>query len=761
MSANNLSSVSVLKRDGVTVQPFDWKKIINAVEAAAIDAGVKIAVETTSAVVNAVIEWAKQVDSPINVESIQDQVEKGLMKEGLHEVARSYIVYRNERSKAREKRLVPDPNAVANYIHPSKYARYVRDKQRRELYSETVDRLELMHERKFAAIPDFDHEIKAVFDKYVRTKKLLPSMRSMQFGGAAIEANNCRMFNCAFSYCDRTRFFQEAMYLLLCGTGVGFSVQFDHVEKLPSLSFVDEKKVRHHTVKDTIEGWSDALGSLIDSYIKGYLVEFNYSKIRDRGLELVTSGGRAPGHVGLRKSLEKIRAILHGAQGRKLRPIECYRIMCVAADAVLSGGIRRSAMICLFSLMDGEMMAAKTGNWWEQWPEYANSNNSVMLKRDEIRKRDFKRIFANTRQWGEPGFYFTESYEYGSNPCVEIGLDSTLKVTSDDVAWLKSEFPDQKFKVGDTFTGWSFCNLTEQNAAKFESKDDFVEVAKAAAFLGTLQASYTSFPYLGWVSEAIARRDALLGVGMTGMMDSPEISLDPETQRRAAAAAVAENQRVAAIIGIRPAARVTCVKPSGTTSLELGCVGSGIHPHHSRRYIRRVIADDLEVPFQHFRSINPHMCQRMPNGKWVIEFPVEAPAGAMVKSSLRAIEFLEKVKSTQQNWVIPGTVNNTISPGLTHNVSNTVIVDPEDWDAVADYLYENRQFFTGVSLLARTGDKDFAFAPYEAVLTAQDEAKWNSLIADYRPVDYSQMVEQNDVTNLTGEAACAGGACAV
>jgi ribonucleoside-diphosphate reductase alpha chain len=567
------------------------------------------------------------------------------------------------------------------------------------------------------------------------------------------------MFNCSFGLVDRLDAFSEAMFLLLCGCGVGYSVQFDHVEKLPPIGYVDEKKIRHHVVADSIEGWADALKALVYSYQYGVYLEVSYHEIRPAGALLKTSGGRAPGHMKLKESIERVRKVLDGAQGRKLRPIECHRIMCHAADAVLSGGIRRSAMIALFSLDDSEMMNCKTGNWFTKEPWLSNANNSVSLKRDDVKKKQFRRIFEMTKQFGEPGFYFTSDHDCGCNPCGEISLNPKLHVDDE----LKSRMATKGItvEVGQVLTGWAFCNLCEINAAKFTSLDDFMQAAKAATIIGTLQASYTKMPYLGWVSEEIAEREALLGISMTGMLDAPDIACNPEYQRKVATKIKEWNADYAERLGIRPAARTTCIKPAGTTSLALGCVASGHHAHHARRYIRRVTADELEFVFQAFKVANPGLCVRKPDGKWVVEFPVEAPPGAIVKADLDARKFLDMVKSTQQNWVVPGTASDKFSPGLTHNVSNTVQVRPEEWDGVADYLWDNREYLTGVSLLPSSGDKDFAFAPNEEIQTEADEARWNSILANYRPVDYAALVESTDGTALTSEPACAGGACAI
>lgn len=745
----------VRKRDGELTQPFNIAKLKNAITAAMSSCGIDDARVVTK-VLNTTLSSLD--GETVDVETIQNAVETAFMHHRQFAAAKSYILYRHERMEARQARLTHrgvDPLAVSNYIHAGKYARYLPELKRREVYEETVARDEGMHLGRF---PEMTDEIRRAFD-LVRAKRLLPSMRSMQFGGEAILQNHCRIYNCSSTHVDRIEAFSEALYLLLCGCGVGYSVQFDHVEKLPVIPFIDVTKIRHHVVKDTIEGWADALRALLQSYLDGVYLELAYNRIRPAGTPLVTSGGRAPGHRMLKVALEAIRGVLNSVQGRRLRPIECHRIMCHAADAVLSGGIRRSAMIALFSLEDSEMMNCKTGNWFAREPWLANANNSVALKRDDVRKKQFKRIFKMTREFGEPGFYFTDDLNYTTNPCVEISMYP--RVTVDVSLQSKLAADGIKVELGSEHSGYSFCNLVEINAAKLTSLEDFMEVARAATLIGTLQATYTDMPYLGWASRAIVERDALLGVGMTGVLDSPAISCNPEYQRKVAESIKAWNAEFAAKLGINAAARTTCVKPSGTTSLELGCVASGHGAHHARRYIRRVTADPLEFVFQAFKAQNPHMTVRKPDGKFVIEFPVEAPEGATVKSDLSAIQFLDMIRSTQQNWVITGTARTDGNPGLHHNVSNTVTVKADEWDKVADYLWENREFFTGVSLLSDTGDKDFAFSPLEEVKTEADEARWNAILAAYKPVDYTALVEEDDTTDLRGEVACSGGACLV
>lgn len=733
----------VRKRDGKTEQPFDPMKVEKAIRGAWREVEGLVDEEELRRVSNFAL--ASLESGVAEVERVQDAIEIALMRSRKYEIAKAFILYRHQRSEVRAERSKPNPTALSEYIHASKYARYIPELQRREVFEETIDRVEGMHLKKFAYLPDLLPDIRKAFG-FVRNKQVLPSMRAMQFGGIAVEANHNRLYNCSASPVDRPRVFAEALFLLLCGCGIGYSVQFEHVEKLPQLADkIDIKNVIHHVIADTIEGWADAADALINSYIEGSYVEFSYHLIRAAGTPLKTSGGRAPGHMGLKKSLDLIRGVLNGALGRKLRPIECHKIMCLEADAVLSGGIRRAASICLFSLEDGEMMNCKSDrSWFEKEPWFQNANNSVVVLRTEAKEAQFKRIFGQTRQFGEPGILFVNDSNHLTNPCGEIGLDPALEL-----------------KDGSKVSGWAMCNLCEINAAKLTSLEEFLEAAWAATLIGTLQASYTDMPYLGPITEEIVRRDALLGIGMTGMQDAPQISCNPEYQRIVAGKVVEWNAKWAALIGINPAIRTTCVKPAGTTSLVISGVGSGIHPHHARRYIRRVTADELEIVFQLFKSANPTFCVKQPSGKWSVEFPIEAPEGATLRAELTARKFMDIVKSTQQNWVLPGTTKESASPGLRHNVSNTITVRKHEWGEVADYLWENREFFTGISLLGDDGDQVYPFAPFEEVKTSEQERRWNELASGYNPIDYYSSYESEDGTQLSSEPACAGGSCSI
>ena len=378
-------------------------------------------------------------------------------------------------------------------------------------------------------------------------KEVLGSQRILQFGGEPIFKHNARVYNCSFGHINRHRAYQELMYLLLCGCGVGFSVQKHHVAQLPIIARPYEWAT--YVVPDTIEGWADAIGVLIASYFGGNPefdefvgknVVFDYSQIRPAGSPL-SSGSKAPGPDGLERSIEKIRQVLEKRLGRnsriKARPIDVYDIIMHSADAVISGGVRRSATIALFSPDDMDMATAKTGNWFIENPQRGRSNNSALLVRDKTTKEVFNKLMASVREFGEPGFVWAESTEMGFNPCVEIGLypvdDETGK------------------------SGWQFCNLTEINGKKANTPEKFFAACRAASIIGTLQSAYTTFPYIGETTERITRKEALLGVSITGMMDNPEVLFDPQVQRDGAKIVKEINKEVAQLLGNNQAARTT------------------------------------------------------------------------------------------------------------------------------------------------------------------------------------------------------------
>jgi len=801
----------VIKRDTTRVR-FDLNKVTRAIALAfhevrtdnapnpyrddllacfGLESEAFIEVTRIAAAVSQMLELHYRNGKHPSIEQVQDAAEKAIAAAGHWEVARAYMLYRARHS---ERRLIHySDNGMSDYIAMAKYARYRPELGRREVFTEGVERVRDMHLAFYAdklarRIPQqlppdvvelagekaevlaralggqsLDQIVRDAFAQ-VAAKKVLPSMRSMQFGGEAILRNHSRMFNCSFGNVDRLEFFREYFFLLLSGCGVGFSVQKHHVAMLPPLpgrAPEADLPVWHFRVEDTIEGWSNALHALFVSFLEGRKIEYDYSGIRPRGAALKTSGGKAPGHLPLKRALLQVEGILEQASGRALRPIEVYDINMFVAKAVLAGGIRRSATICLFSPDDEEMMNAKTGKWFEQHPQRAASNNSAVVSRNDTSAEQFRKLFRAQKEFGEPGFYFCDHPDAGCNPCAEISL---LPVVDWELSAEEQSRLYQGGYAGDLpgtvrLSGFQHCNLTTINGQAAVSEAAFLKACLAATVIGTLQAAYTDMPYLGPVTRLLNEHDALLGVSICGFMDNPAILFDQEILTRGARFCRATNRLVAALLGIRPAAKLATCKPEGTASLILNAA-SGIHPHHSRRYFRRVQANRKEPIYAFFKTANPQMTEKSiynPETDDVITFPVEAPKKAILRKDLTAIQFLELVKLVQQHWVIPGGDSESRSPNLHHNVSNTCTVRPDEWDEVADFIWANRRYFTGISLLQDAGDKTYAQAPREEVSSETDIARWNSLHP--HRVDYTQMREVSDETELKQAVACAGGAC--
>lgn len=758
----------VIKRDGAEA-PFDGDRVERAIQAAMTSVG-RTDYEDTRVVKLQVLCKLAPIPHTLKVEEIQDQIERSLMEHGEYDAAKAFILYRNEKNEGRPTEY--GESGISDYITMAKYSRYRPELGRREVWSEASGRVFDMHRDFFSTklkkkVPEFGLTVGQLIDRAqasVTAKDTLPSMRSMQFGGQAILETNARVFNCSAGYIDHPRKFAEAMWLLLCGCGVGFSVQTHHVAKLPAFPVrgnEDDLLVVHHQIADTIAGWADALDALIQSHYNGTYIEFDYSAIRAKGAPLKTSGGRAPGHLPLKKSLVKVRELLNGVSGRHMKPIEAYDILMHSAGAVISGGIRRSATIALFSVDDEDMISAKTGEWWKYQPQRQHSNNSAVLVRSRATRDEFDNLFNAIKQYGEPGFYFSSDDNYLSNPCVEIGLYPTLQVDAIALAKLRKYGYKEPVQVGDELTGWAMCNLSTINGGHATSPEEFYRLCVDASITGTLQAAYTDAGYLGPVTRVILEREALIGVGICGVLENPQVMLDPEVLRTGAELVKSTNNALAKVLGIEPAARTTCVKPDGSSSLVLE-TGSGIHPRHAHRYFRRVQAARTEPVFQYFKATNPQMSE--PYGMKadttdVLTFPMVAPDQAIVRADIDALTFLGYVKLVQENWVVPGTAHEKYAPGLRHNVSNTVTVKPEEWDQVADCIWENRALFTGVSLLGASGDKDYQQAPNEEVTTLADIRKWNQLKP--KPVDFTKMVELTDGTDLQGAAGCQAGNCEI
>ena len=601
-----------------------------------------------------------------------------------------------------------------------KYAKYVPEKNRRETWEELVTRNKNMHLEKF---PQLTEEIEAAY-KYVYDKKVLPSMRSMQFAGKPIEINNSRIFNCSYLPIDDYRAFSEIMFLLLSGCGVGYSVQTHHVEQLPEIR--KPLKSKRYLVGDSIEGWADAVRMLTKAYF-GFTSTaplFDFRDIRPKGASLITVGGKAPGPEPLKIALVHMQAILDRKNdGEKLTTLECHDIICHLADAVLSGGIRRAALISLFNLDDEDMLTCKFGNWWENNPQRGRANNSAVLLRSKIDKDTFlnlwKKIEASNS--GEPGFLFTNDKDAGTNPCAEINLKAN-----------------------------QFCNLCEINASDLETQEEYNARAKAAAFIGTLQASYTDFHYLRDVWRKTTEKEALLGIGMTGIASGAIFKL---SMKEAAKSACEENERVAGILGINKAARVTTVKPSGTTSLVLG-TSSGVHAWHDDYYMRRIRLGKNEALYSYLSIYHPEMLEDdvfKPTIQSVLSIPQKSPEGSITRSE-SALEMLERIKKLNKEWIKPGHRRGSNM----HNVSATVTIKKDEWGQVGDWLFDNKEYFTALSFLPEDLGT-YVQAPFTTITKQEfDEA-----VKSLHSIDLSKVVEIDDNTALMDQAACAGGACEI
>ena len=600
-----------------------------------------------------------------------------------------------------------------------KYARHIPEKSRREAWEEIVDRNKAMHLQKFPQLKD---EIEEVY-KMVYAKKVLPSMRSLQFAGKPAEINNARMFNCSFLPVDDFRSFSEAMFLLLSGCGVGFSVQSHHVDKLPEIKIPTREK--RYLINDSIEGWADAVHMLMKAYLKGgSRPRFDFRDIRPKGEQLVTAGGKAPGPEPLKEVLFQVQLILERKQsGEKLTPLECHDILCHLADAVLSGGIRRAALISLFDFDDEEMLTCKFGSWWENSPQRGRANNSAVVMRHKITEDEFMKLWEKVEasNAGEPGFLFSNDKDYGTNPCAEIALRP-----------------------------YQFCNLCEINATDVVDQDDFNARSKAAAFIGTLQASYTDFHYLRDIWKKTTERDALLGVGITGIASG---KLDKINLKQGAKAAKDENERVAKLLGINKAARVTTVKPSGTSSLVLGC-SSGIHAWHDNHYIRRIRVGKNEAIYTYLSIYHPELVEDdifKPTQQAVISVPQASPSSAITRAE-STFDLLERTKRFNLEWVRAGH-----RKGENHNnVSCTINVKQGEWAQVGQWVWDNRDTYNAMSFLPEDLGT-YKQAPFESIT----EEQFEKLSVNLHTIDLRNVVEMADNTNLVDQAACAGNNCEI
>ena len=602
----------------------------------------------------------------------------------------------------------------------SKYAKFLPEQQRRETWEELVHRNMNMHIKQY---PILATEIYQVYHDFVIPKKVLPSMRSLQFGGRPIELAPNRIFNCAFMPVDSLECFPEMMFLLLGGTGGGYSVQARHVSQLPVVLSPKDSE-RRYVIGDSIEGWADAVKVLIESHFLGKeRVRFDYRDIREKGAELITSGGKAPGPEPLRVCLQHLERVLYGAAKRNLTNLEAHDLMCYIADAVLAGGIRRAALISLFDRFDMDMLNSKSGSWWELNPQRGRANNSAVLPRGQVTEEEFMAVWKRVEAsgCGEPGVYWTSNEDWGTNPCCEIAL-----------------------------MPYQFCNLTELNVGDVESQEDLNARAAAASFIGTLQAGYTDFHYLRPIWKRTTEEEALVGVGMTGIGSGAILQFD---LKEAAHAANESNARVAGILGINEAARVTTIKPAGTSSLVLGSA-SGIHAWHNDYYLRRMRIGKNEALYVYLARTNPALVEDeffRPDEMACITIPQEAPKGAILRTE-SPLELLERVKRFNVEWVH----NGHRSGDNRNNVSCTISLKDSEWEECGQWMWDNRGIYNGISVLPYDGGT-YTQAPFEDIT----EAEFRELEGLLDNVDLTQVLEEKDNTDLKGEAACAGGACEI
>lgn len=583
------------------------------------------------------------------------------------------------------------------------YSKYRDDLGRKETWEESVEDVMKMHRNKFKD----NIKVISIIDEIEKDYKdslILASQRNLQYREEQILRSNARLYNCCSTYIDRVEVFKQLMFVLLNGCGAGYSVENRFVDKLP---FIKErnKETITYIIEDSIEGWALSLDKLMKSFFEGSAqVRFDGSNIRSEGA-FISGGFKAPGYEPLKKSLELIEKLLQNKINNndfKLTSLDCHEIICISSDAVLSAGVRRSALICLFDKDDELMLKCKTGDWFYTKPWLARANNSVKILKNSLSKEEFDSYKESIKEFGEPGLVLVDDMRFCTNPCCEIGF-----------------IPVNPF-TGNTCI--SFCNLNEISGAACKTEELFYRACKTAAALGTLQASYTDFQFLGQDTIDLVKWEALIGVSITGIMDNPSILLNSDILRNGAEIVKETNKQVAELININPAARCTTIKPSGNASVLLG-TSSGIHPAHSRQYFRIMQINKNNEIGKLLKEVNECILEdsvwSAANSDYAAYIPIEEPKNALVKEDVSDLQFLEIVNNVYNNWVVPGTNKHLgYSEFITHNVSNTITV--QDWDKVFDYIYENQNSFCGLSFMPSLGDKVYKQAPFTKVMSFEE-----------------------------------------
>lgn len=601
------------------------------------------------------------------------------------------------------------------------YAKHLPHLGRRESLSETINRNMSMHLDKF---PKLSHDIIKAYQR-VHSLEVMPSMRALQFSGEAILKNNIRQYNCSFSNLDHPKVFSEALYLLLSGVGFGYSVQKRHVSQLSKIKQPKEKGF--FVVQDSIMGWAQALELLMSAYFDcSILPEYDFGNIRPKGSYLVTTGAKAPGPEPLKKMLDQVEQILKKAVGRNLSTLECHDLMCIISDSVLAGGIRRAALISLFDRDDTDMLMCKHGEWWNTAPWRARANNSAVLPRDKVSKEEFFYIYemCQKSKSGEPGFYWTNNEDWGSNPCVEIALQSN-----------------------------QFCNLTTSNLTNIKSEKDFLNRVYAASLIGTIQASYTDFDYLRPSWKNTTEAEALLGVSFTGIADNVGGIVTPELLQKGAKLVLEVNEKYAKKIGINLSARTTAIKPEGSSSCVLGS-SSGVHARHADYYLRRIRMNADDSLAVYLKSVIPDLIEidKFSSSGIVVTIPQESPQGSITRHQETAGTLLKRALMYRKNWIEPG----HRSGDNNHNVSVTISVKDDEWDSLKVSLWDSRDSYSGISLLPFDGGS-YQQAPFEDCT----KEKYEELSGLVNEIDLRLVREETDTTTRIETLACAGGNCLI
>lgn len=693
--------------------------------------------------------------------------------------------------------------ALANFNFSQKYARYDAQNKRRETWNESIDRVMDMHRQHLTqlrgqtGVESLSIELDQITNAY-KNRLLLGSQRSLQFGGDAVLSKHARSYNCTSCYVDDPRRFAQSLYLLLCGAGVGYSVQDHHVAQLPQIRSKEvllHLPYEHFIIEDTIEGWAEALDALIEAYMgnRSSLPDFDFSKIRPKGSPIRSCGGQAPGAYPLRIMLQQAEQLLSERAGQQLKPSDASDLMCIGADCVLAGGMRRAALLCMFSVdtHDSEMLRYKSRDqWWNTHPYRARANiSAVVLRNDSQAEAHFHKIFEHTRRYGEPATIWVDSTEIAYNPCVEIAMCPTLITNPQgeqvdiSMALLDPKRRSEWIEKGYRFeTAFQFCNLCEINVGAWHnlSRSQAAEVVKLATILGCIQASYTGTAddYLSnTATRAILERESLLGVSLTGLASGPTWARERETLEFMASVAKETARNYWQKCGLKSMpARVCTVKPSGNAAVNLGC-SSGVHFEHSRRFIRRVQAPKSSPIVQAYKHVNELAVEE---SVWsqhktdeCLAFAIQAPESALFREDHSAVEFLEWVKLVQEAWVTQGVLRPESVEGLNHNVSNTCTVREDEWEAVAQKLLEGRSAYGGVSCLSANGDYDYPQPPFQAIYAPHEIADddphrekkleaydyWCELREHSLEINFKHVIEEEDNTTLAQEVACAGGAC--